>query len=65
MFEKDPLLCPVCGVEMELWFIWHPKYGVLYDIITDSQPITENEKEPKEQKQAEEVQLYLPLHALW
>ena len=64
-FEKDPLLCPVCGVEMELWFIWHPKYGVLYDIITDSQPITENEKEPKEQKQAEEIQLYLPLHALW
>lgn len=63
-FEKDPLLCPVCGVEMELWFIWHPVYGVLYDIITDSQPITENEKEPKEQKQAE-IQLYLPLHALW
>jgi hypothetical protein len=61
-FEKDPLLCPVCGVEMDLWFIWHPKYGVLYDIITDSQPITENEKEPK---QAEEIQLYLPLHALW
>jgi hypothetical protein len=49
---------------MELWFIWHPKYGVLYDIITDSQPITENEKEQKEQKQAE-IQLYLPLHALW
>ena len=64
-FQKDPLLCPVCGTEMELWFIWHPKYGVLYDIITDSPPITENEKEQKEQKQPEEVQLYLPLHALW
>ena len=64
-FQKDPLLCPICGAEMELWFIWHPKYGVLYDIITDSQPITENEKEQKEQKQPEEVQLYLPLHALW
>ena len=64
-FQKDPLQCPICGAEMELWLIWQPKYGVLYDIITDSQPITENEKEPKEQKQAEEVQLYLPLHALW
>ena len=64
-FQKDPLLCPICGEEMELWFIWHPKYGVLYDIITDSPPITENEKEQKEQKQPEEVQLYLPLHALW
>jgi len=63
-FQKDPLLCPVCEVEMELWFIWHPKYGVLYDIITDSQPITENEKQ-KEQQQPEEVQLYLPLHPVW
>jgi hypothetical protein len=34
-FEKDPLLCPICGAEMELWFIWHPEYGVLYNIITD------------------------------
>jgi plasmid rolling circle replication initiator protein Rep len=64
-FQKDPLLCPICGAEMELWFIWHPKYGVLYDIIADSQPITEYEKEQKEQKPPEEVQLYLPLHALW
>jgi len=63
-FQKDPLLCPVCGVEMELWFIWHPKYGVLYDIIIDSQPITENEKQ-KEHPQPEEVQLYLPLHPVW
>jgi hypothetical protein len=62
-FEKDPLLCPVCGVEMELWLIWHPKYGVLYDIIADSQPITEYEKEQTEQKPPEEIQLYLPLHA--
>jgi len=62
-FQKDPLLCPKCGAEMELWFIWHPKYGVLYDIITDSQPITEYEKEQKEQ--TEEIQLYLPLQPMW
>jgi len=64
-FQKDPLLCPKCGAEMELWFIWHPKYGILYDIITDNQPITEYEKEQKEQKQAEEIQLYLPLQPMW
>jgi hypothetical protein len=64
-FQTDPLLCPKCGAEMELWFIWHPKYGVLYDIVTDSQPITEYEKEQKEQKQAEEIQLYLPLQPMW
>ena len=64
-FQKDPLLCPICGTEMELWFIWHPKYGVLYDIITDSRSITENEKAQKEQKQPEEVQLYLPLYPVW
>ena len=71
-FQRDPLLCPVCGVEMELWLIWHPKYGVLYDIITDSQPIIEiienkreNEEEQKVHDPPEEVQLYLPLHPVW
>ena len=42
-----------------------PLYGVLYDIITDSQSITDYEKEQKEQNQTEEVQLYLPLHPVW
>ena len=27
----DPLVCPCCGAEMEIWKIWHPKYGVIYD----------------------------------
>lgn len=64
-FQTDPLLCPVCGAEMELWLIWHPKYGVLYDIITDSQSIIDYEKEQKEQNQTEEAQLYLPSHPVW
>jgi hypothetical protein len=65
-FRKDPLLCPICGTEMELWFIWHPEYGVLYDIITDG-PFDNGQKQ-KQQKQensrpsSEEIQLYLPLH---
>ena len=27
----DPMVCRYCGKEMELWKIWHPKYGVIYD----------------------------------
>ena len=28
---RDPFRCPHCQREMELWYIWHPTYGVLYD----------------------------------
>ena len=28
---RDPLRCPHCQGEMELWRIWHPTYGVIYD----------------------------------
>jgi Putative transposase/Transposase zinc-binding domain len=28
---RDPLICPHCHHEMELWKVWHPKYGVVYD----------------------------------
>jgi hypothetical protein len=28
---RDPLMCPHCHHEMELWQVWHPKYGVGYD----------------------------------
>ena len=27
----DPMICRYCGREMDLWKIWHPKYGVIYD----------------------------------
>jgi hypothetical protein len=27
----DPFICPKCGSEMDIWRIWHPKYGVIYD----------------------------------
>jgi len=29
--ERDPFRCPHCGEEMEVWRIWHPTYGVIYD----------------------------------
>lgn len=27
----DPMICRYCGNEMELWRIWHPKYGNILD----------------------------------
>jgi hypothetical protein len=35
-FGRDPLRCPRCGEEMELWRIWHPRYGDLFDLGRDS-----------------------------
>lgn len=31
MSGSDPLICRYCGREMDLWKIWHPKYGMIYD----------------------------------
>jgi len=28
---RDPFRCPHCQREMEVWRIWHPIYGVIYD----------------------------------
>ena len=28
---RDPFGCPHCGAEMEVWRVWHPTYGVIYD----------------------------------
>jgi putative transposase len=28
---RDPLICSHCGGAMELWRMWHPRYGVIYD----------------------------------
>ena len=28
---RDPLVCPHCQHEMEVWRIWHPTYGVIHD----------------------------------
>ena len=28
---RDPLVCPHCRHEMEVWRIRHPAYGVIYD----------------------------------
>src|SRR5207245_7502578 len=28
---RDPLRCPHCYPEMDVWKVWHPKDGVVYD----------------------------------
>jgi len=29
--KKDPFRCNSCGEEMDLWKIWVPQYGVIFD----------------------------------
>jgi len=31
MSGHDPLVCRFCGRILDLWKIWHPKYGTIYD----------------------------------
>jgi hypothetical protein len=33
-FSKDPGKCSKCGQLMELFQIWHRKYGYIYDMGT-------------------------------
>jgi hypothetical protein len=28
---RDPLICPHCRSEMEVWRLWYPTYGVIFD----------------------------------
>jgi len=42
----DPMICRYCGHEMDLWKMWDPKYGVIYDEL-------ENSKEEKYEKKTE------------
>ena len=46
-FGKDPLICPHCKREMELWRIWHPGCGDIYDLCRDSPAIEYEENSQK------------------
>ncbi len=48
-FGKDPLICSNCKQEMELWRIWHPGYGDIYDLCRDS-PAMEYEEDSQKDK---------------
>lgn len=49
-FKLDPLICPKCKKTMHLMYIWHPKYGYLYDFVRDAKEIISDVLEKKEQK---------------
>lgn len=42
-FGENPLACSKCKNEMELWEIWHPKYGYIYDIARDAPEVKEED----------------------
>jgi len=46
-FGDNPIACPKCRNEMELWTIWHPKYGYIYEFLKDGPEVKENEQEGK------------------
>ncbi len=42
---RDPMVCRYCGGEMDIWRIWHPKYGTIYD---EWEEMKAGKYEPKE-----------------
>lgn len=32
-YGRDPLKCPICGKTMQLESVWHPKYGLIIDML--------------------------------
>lgn len=63
-YGLDPLLCPQCGAEMWLWYVWHPDYGVIYDELAqlrDGQYDLPPEIRLSEDKDESEPVVQLPL----
>lgn len=58
-FGADPLICRWCNKEMELWRIWHPDYGDIFDLGRDS-PAIEPEYEKALQKDETERNMENP-----
>jgi hypothetical protein len=49
---RDPVLCSHCGAEMDLFRIWHPKYGFIYD---EWEEIKSGKYEPFEENKPEDI----------
>lgn len=43
-FSKDPMRCKKCNRIMDLWKIWHPKYGLIYDATDSSWATTRSDE---------------------
>ena len=50
-FSIDPCKCPLCGSEMELVRIWHPKYGNIYDLFSGGVEVKDCGKKEKEKRE--------------
>ena len=58
-FGRDPLICPLCGKELDLYSIWHPKYGYIYHLIRDAPVVlVEETKPPQPKKMFEQLKLF-------
>ena len=44
---KDPFICPHCGQQMDIWRVWHPAYGEIYDELEE---MKRGKYETKEEK---------------
>lgn len=42
-YGANPIECPKCKREMELWTVWHFKYGYIYDYLKNAPEVKENE----------------------
>jgi hypothetical protein len=70
---KDPLLCPHCKAQMEIWKVWHPDYGVIYDELEEMKrgKYEWKEKEAIARENNEETlwpttkRVQLPLFGVW
>ena len=46
--HKDPLICNKCGDTMFLYFIWHPRYGYVYDFLETAEDYEPRRREEEE-----------------
>ncbi len=50
-FGKNPLKCPKCGKEMELWEIWNEKSGMIFHIFDELKRLKEVPEEDGKKKE--------------
>lgn len=69
----DPFVCPCCRSQMDIWRIWHPDYGVIYDELEEMKKgkYESKEKEAIAQKsngrtlRSSSKRVQLPVSGVW
>jgi len=66
---RDPMICNCCGSEMDIYKIWHPKYGVVFDALANMKDVEYEKVKVNERKGRHPVRpatqiLQLPLFPL-